>query len=88
MNIAAAKRRDNSEEALDQYLETEAREAFEGVMQSIFSNLVHAGQDESDARDRACHIARSNLRAQFLREHPEYRPTEAITTPTDRDNDE
>jgi hypothetical protein len=78
----------NSDEALDQYLATEAREVFENVMQSIFENLVSTGQSESDARDRARHIARSNLRAQFLREHPEYRPAETISTPTERDNDE
>ena len=78
----------SSDEALDQYLETEARDAFESVMQSIFQKLVEDGKDESEARGRARQIARSNLRSRFLREHPEYRSAETISTPVDRDTDE
>jgi hypothetical protein len=67
---------ENSDAALEHYLETEAREAYEKVTQRIFADLVGAGRDETDARERAAHIARNNLRTHFYREHPEYRPVE------------
>lgn len=63
----------NSDRNFEEYLAHEAREAFDRVMQKIFTGLRDSGVSEPDAQARASYIARMNLRVQFRREHPEYR---------------
>ena len=79
---------ENSDTTLDQYLRTEAREAFSRLTQRIFGDLLAAGKAESEAREQAERIARLNLQAQFYREHPECRPAENIPTPIGEQADE
>jgi hypothetical protein len=79
---------DNSDATLDQYLRTEAHEAFSRLTERIFGDLVAAGKAESEARAQAERIARLNLQAQFYREHPECRPAENISTTNGEQADE
>lgn len=62
-----------SERKFEEYLAHEARDTFDNVIQKVFMGLRASGASEPDARDRAAYIARMNLRAHFLREHPEFR---------------
>jgi hypothetical protein len=60
------------EEALDAYLKTEAREAFERTMDRILQDLKAGGQSESDAKVNASHFARTHFVRRFRAEHPEW----------------
>ncbi|HZZ26987.1 MAG TPA: hypothetical protein VFE46_03180 [Pirellulales bacterium] len=79
---------DNSDLTLDQYLKTEAREAFARVTDRIFGDLIAGGKTEAEAREQADRIARNNLKVQFYREHPECRPTDPPTNPIVDHSDE
>jgi hypothetical protein len=61
-----------TEKAFDEYLRTEAKAAFERVMDRVFADLRTAGQSEADAREHATYVARMNLRPAFRRDHPEH----------------
>ncbi|MFO0818485.1 MAG: hypothetical protein U1A77_11125 [Pirellulales bacterium] len=65
--------RQSEEAAFNAYLAADARDAFERVMQRLFADLQTQGMNESQARESAEHIARTNLRARFRQEHPEFR---------------
>ncbi len=54
-----------SDQAFDTFLAKQGREAFEKVMERMFTELRQAGQSEHDARSNAEHIARTNMRRQF-----------------------
>ncbi len=58
--------------AFEQYLQSEARDAFETVMTRLFQQLQADGQDESEARSNADRFARMHLSRQFRTDHPEY----------------
>jgi hypothetical protein len=62
--------RKTADESFEQYLQVEAREAFERVMDRLFRGLRDAGQSESEARENAEYAARVQIHRQFLREHP------------------
>ena len=59
--------------AFEEYLKTEAREAFGRVMDKVFSDLTSGGQSEQDARRNAEHFARIHFSNRFRAEHPEWR---------------
>ena len=61
----------DEERRFDDYLRTEAAEAFARVMDRLFRKLVEAGQSESDARANATYTARIHLRAKFHEAYPE-----------------
>lgn len=79
---------DDPDAALDRYLETEAREAFDNVTDRIFAQLSGEGMDQTEARHRARYIARANMQAQFYREHPECRPSEPAHSPVEPNGEE
>ncbi len=58
--------------AFEQYLQSEARDAFERVMDRLFQQLQLDGQDESEARSNADRFARMHLSRQFRTDHPEF----------------
>jgi hypothetical protein len=60
------------EKAFDDYLKTEAREAFERVMNRLFQELRTGGQSDPDARENASHFARTHFVHRFRAEHPEW----------------
>ena len=60
--------------AFDAYLQTEAREAFQRVMDRIFHDLASGGQSESEARENARHFTRTHFVRRFRAEHPEWSP--------------
>lgn len=60
------------EKAFDEYLKTEAREAFERVMNRLFQDLRSGGQSEPDARENASNFARTHFIHRFRGEHPEW----------------
>lgn len=60
------------ETAFDTYLKTEAREAFDRVMDRIFQDLKAGGQSANDAKENAAHYARTHFVNRFRAEHPEW----------------
>lgn len=58
--------------AFEQYLQTEARDAFERVMDRLFQQLQADGQETDEARSNADRFARMHLRRQFRADHPEF----------------
>jgi hypothetical protein len=66
-----AVRQTDSGEAFEDYLRTEAREAFGRVMERVFRGLRDAGQAEHEAREHAEYTARMHMRQQFRRAYPE-----------------
>jgi hypothetical protein len=58
--------------AFEQYLQSEARDAFENVMDRLFQQLQADGQDKSEARSNADRFARMHLSRQFRTDHPEF----------------
>ena len=71
------------EKAFDAYLETEAREAFGRVMDSIFQDLKAGGQSDADAKEQARQFARGHFANRFRAEHPEWRNDGGATPPGD-----
>jgi hypothetical protein len=59
--------------AFEQYLRTEAQEAFRRVMDRLFQELRDGGQAEGEARDNAEQFARVHFRRPFWEAHPEFR---------------
>jgi hypothetical protein len=64
---------DSFEEVFNAYLQTEAREAFDRVMDRIFQDLKSSGQSDSDAKQNANHFARTHFVSRFRAEHPEWK---------------
>lgn len=64
---------DRTEREFKTYIETEARDAFDRVMQQVFQSFQTAGQPDAAARDRARELAELHFRHRFFQEHPEYR---------------
>jgi hypothetical protein len=64
---------DHAEKAFRAYLETEARDAFERVMDRVFQSFRSAGQSDEAARRTAHEHAQLHFRHLFFKEHPEYR---------------
>lgn len=60
------------EAAFDAYLKTDAREAFDRVMDRIFQELKTAGQSEADAKHNAAYHTRTHFVNRFRAEHPEW----------------
>lgn len=60
----------DDERRFDEYLRTEAHEAFERVIERRFHKLSEAGQPEDEARRNARYAARMHLRRKFRQEHP------------------
>ncbi len=58
--------------AFEQYLQIEARDAFETVMNRLFQQLQADGQDELEARSNADRFARMHISRQFRTDHPEF----------------
>jgi hypothetical protein len=56
---------DAFEAEFEEYLQTEARDAFERVMQRIFTDFKAVGQSDPDARENAQHHARTHFRHRF-----------------------
>lgn len=52
----------------DEWLQDEARETYQQVVDRLFADLRTAGKTEPEARDSAVYIARMNLRSQFRRQ--------------------
>jgi hypothetical protein len=73
------------ESAFDAYLKTEAREAFDRVMNRIFQDLKVDGQSESEARTNAEYLTRTHLIRRFRAEHPEWSDV-GFTRPADEEN--
>jgi len=73
------------ESAFDAYLKTEAREAFDRVMNRIFQDLKVDGQSESEARTNAEYLTRTHLIRRFRAEHPEWNDV-GFTCPADEEN--
>lgn len=70
----------------DRYIRTEAKAAFNRVMDRLFRELHEAGQSEPEARSNADRFARMHVRKQFREEHPEYvtSSTTSLTTLLER----
>lgn len=62
---------EGSDEEFDEFLRTEAHQAFNRVCERLFRKLREAGQSDIDARKTAEYTARLHLRKQFLQAHPE-----------------
>jgi hypothetical protein len=60
------------ERRFDEFLQTEARHAFDQLMTRVFEDLRARDVPEREAREKATYIARMNLRGQFRRSHPEH----------------
>lgn len=60
----------NDDAAFNDYLRHEGREAFERVMEKLFTSLQASGQDEDEARRNASYMARVNLRGRFHQQQP------------------
>ena len=60
------------DKAFEAFLETEAREAFDRVMERVFQDLKSGGQPEQEAKDNARHFARTHFVRRFRAEHPEW----------------
>lgn len=58
----------SEEAAFRQYLETEARDAFDRVTGQLIADFTKAGRSESDARESAEYMARIHLLNRFRRE--------------------
>ena len=58
--------------AFEQYLQNEARDAFERVMHQLFAQLQADGQETEEARSNADRFARMHLQRQFRTDHPEF----------------
>lgn len=58
----------SEEAAFHQYLETEARDAFDRVTGQLIADFTKAGRSESDARESAEYMARIHLLNRFRRE--------------------
>ena len=56
---------EESENEFDAYLESDARDAFDRVMQRVFADFRAAGQSDVEARENARHHARTHLRHRF-----------------------
>ena len=69
---AGASAADGFEQALDAYLQTQARDEFARVIDRIFHDLKTAGQPDDDARRNATYFARTHLVHRFRAEHPEW----------------
>jgi len=67
------------DEAFEAYLKTEAREAFDRVMDRVFQDLKAGGQTEADARQNAVHFTRMHFANRFRAEHPEWRDDDGPT---------
>ena len=59
--------------AFDEYLETEAREAFGRVMDRIFQDLRAAGQSDDEASEHARLFTRTHFLNRFRAEHPQWK---------------
>jgi hypothetical protein len=68
-----------AEAAFDEYLRTEAKDAFARVMDRVFADPRAAGQSEVEARERAAYVARMNLRPAFRRLYPDVEPGDGPT---------
>ena len=64
---------DHAEKAFRAYLDTEARDAFERVMDRVFQSFRSAGQSDEAARRTAQEHAELHFRHLFFKEHPECR---------------
>jgi hypothetical protein len=76
----ARTKEDRSEKEFKKYLETEARDAFERVMDRVFQDFKGAGKPDDVARETAQSLTEIHFRNRFFQEHPEYRgdgPTRA-----------
>lgn len=71
-----------NDNAFDEFLAQEGREAFERVMNKLFVSLRDGGQTEPEARDNARYTARVNMRRTF-REKKGNRPTSGMTNAAD-----
>lgn len=69
----------NEQAAFENYLQSEARDAFETVMTRLFQQLQKDGQDESEARSNADRFARMHLSRQFRIDHPEFADDTSIS---------
>ena len=58
-------------ERFDEYLRTEAREAFSRVTRKLIADHQRAGQSEPHARENATYMARMHFWNRFRQEHPE-----------------
>jgi hypothetical protein len=74
-----ADRSQEFDQVFNTYLETEAREAFERVMDRLFQDLKAGGQPETDAWQNATHFARTHFVSRFRAEHPEWRDGDRVT---------
>ena len=57
------------DEQFEEYLQSEAREAFDRISRRLFHKLCEAGQSETDAHDSAEYTARMHLRREFHQTH-------------------
>ncbi|MGA2034419.1 MAG: hypothetical protein ABSG68_19410 [Thermoguttaceae bacterium] len=64
---------DRCEKKFREYLETEAREAFEQIMSRVFQDLKTAGQPDDTAKQNARHLTETHFRNRFFKEHTELR---------------
>jgi len=64
---------DQSERVFRAYIQTEARDAFECVMDRVFQSFRSAGQGEDAARKIAQEQAELHFRHRFFKDHPEHR---------------
>lgn len=60
-----------SEALFEEYLQTEAKEAFARVMDKLLADLRQAGQNEPEARRNATYHARLHFWNRYRQEHPE-----------------
>jgi hypothetical protein len=73
----------DSDQAFEEYLRCEAKEAFENLMQTMFRQFTSTGQTEREARRNADDIARRHLRYRFR--HSAGRHPRECVTPPDKD---
>ena len=70
-----------ADDRFDEYLRTEAREAFTRVTEKLLADFQTAGQSDRDARQKAEAFARTHLWNRFRREHPEAAGSAALPHP-------
>jgi hypothetical protein len=61
----------HDDKSFDEYLENEAREAFERITRKLLGDFQKAGQSEPLARDNARRMARTHFMNRYRQEHPE-----------------
>ncbi|MBM3970834.1 MAG: hypothetical protein FJ302_13400 [Planctomycetes bacterium] len=62
----------SEDDAFEEYLRDEAREAFDGVMSRLIDDLQKSGRSVNECREQAHQFTRTHFLNRFRQEHPEW----------------